>query len=190
MKKLTTLLLIGVLALSLTACGQQTPTPTTPPAQTPAAPADANDTNATTVYMIKFEDDGKSKNSIKVGCGDSAIPVATTVGYKYDKTNVVASINAALIALQSTTATQYSTQNLQNTAASSAWTIQKVDKPVNNGDPYLVHMKGTFTFGGTCDMPRVRAQIEETVKKAALGNPTTIVWNGNAAAWDKAFSSK
>ena len=74
-------LLTGVLAISLAACSQ-TPVPATPPAQSqpaPAAPTDFNDTNQTTVYMIKMEDDGKTKGSIKVGCGDSAIPVATTV---------------------------------------------------------------------------------------------------------------
>ena len=49
-------------------------------------------------------------------------------------------------------------------------------------------MNGAFTFGGTCDMPRVRAQIEETIKKAALGNKTAIVWNGDSANWDSALA--
>lgn len=192
-KKLATLFITGLMAISFTACSGQTPVPNTPPPAnqpTPAAPADTNDTNQTTVYMIKLEDDGKTANSIKVGCGDSAVPVATTVGYQYNKTDAVASINAALIALQGTTADQFKAQGLQNTAAGSAWTIQKVEKPATATDAYLVHLNGKFTFGGACDMPRVRAQIEETIKKAALGNKTTIVWNGDAAAWDKAFSAQ
>lgn len=199
-KKLISLLSTSLLLIGLTACNNQQPTPT--PSSTPAsaesstpapAPADKNDTNKTTVYMVKMEDDGKTAGSIKVGCGDSAVPVTTTVGYQYDKTDAVASINAAIMTLISTTTDQFKSQNLENTLAStnSALTIQSVDKPITKNAPYIVHLNGKFSFGGVCDTPRVKAQVEETIKKAALGNATAIDFNGGGqAAWDKAFSSK
>lgn len=193
-QKIVALIIAGIMAIGLTGCGNQTPAPSSnPPAQnqpTPAAPADANDTNKTVVYMVKLDDNGKAPNSIQVGCGDSVVPVDSTVGYQYDKTNAVASVNAAVMNLFSMTATQFQAQNLQNTLAStnSAITIQSVDK---TGSNLVVHLNGTFSFGGVCDMPRVKAQIEETIKKAALGNTFTIDWNGGGqAAWDKAFGLK
>ncbi len=137
-----------------------------------------------------MEDNGKSTNSIQVGCGDSVVPVDSTVGYQYDKTNAVASVNAALTNLFSMTADQFKAQNLQNTlaATNSLLTIKSVEKNSNN---LTVHINGKFSFGGACDMPRVKAQVEETIKKAALGNTFTIDYNGGGqTAWDKAFSSK
>lgn len=156
-------------------------TPTQPPAQT---------TTATTISMIKLEDDGKSTNSTKVGCGDSAIPIETTAAFAYDKTDPIAAINAALMTLFSTTEDQFSKQNLMNPITASALTMQKVEKPLKINDPYLVYLKGKFSFSGTCDVPRQRAQIEETIKAVALGHKTTIIWNGDAASWEENFSSK
>lgn len=140
--------------------------------------------------MIKLEDDGKSPNSVKVGCGDSAIPIETTSAYAYDKTDPVAAINASLMTLFSTTEDQFSKQNLMNPITASALIIEKVEKPVNINDPYLVYLNGKFTFSGVCDVPRQRAQIEETIKTAALGHKTTIIWNGNSTSWEENFSSK
>ncbi len=192
-KKLVTLLTAGLLVMNLAACSNQPAQPYGQADQsqpTPAAPADANDTKKTVVYMVKMEDNGKSANSIQVGCGDSVVPVDSTVGYQYNKTDAVASVNAALTNLFGTTADQFKAQNLQNTlaATNSLLTVKSVEK---NGNNLIAHLKGKFSFGGVCDMPRVKAQVEETIKKAALGNTFTIDYNGGGqAAWDKAFSSK
>lgn len=187
-KKFITLVIAGLLAISLTACSGQQPVPNNENKPTPAAPADANDTNQTVVYAIKLEDDGKAVNSVKVGCGDSAVPVDATVGYQYDKTDPVASINAAMIALTGMTPDQFKAQKLENPVGSQQLLIQSVEK---SGNDYIVRLKGAFTFGGVCEMPRVKAQIEETIKKAALGNSFTIDWNGGGKeAWDKAFSQQ
>ncbi len=167
-----------VLLVSLTACSQSSiPAPVPVIAQT----------NQTTVYMIKLDDNGISTNSVQVGCGDSAMPVTTTTVSQYDGTNPVASINAAISTIINTTANQFQAQNLQNPLAGQQVTIQSV---VQSGTQLVVHLNGQFSFGGTCEMPRVRAQIEETIKKAALpGNTFTINWNGGGqTAWDKAFS--
>lgn len=177
----------SIVIISLAGCSQsqipqQSANTTTPPAVTAQ-------TNQTTVYMIKPDDNGASANSIKVGCGDSAVPVATTTISQYDGANPVASINAAMMTILNMTANQFQAQNLQNPLASQQMIIQSVDQAGTN---YTVHLNGAFTFGGVCEMPRVRAQIEETIKKAALtGNTFTIDWNGGGqTAWNKAFSLK
>ncbi|MCX6734244.1 MAG: hypothetical protein NTX63_05570 [Candidatus Peregrinibacteria bacterium] len=180
-----------VLIISLTGCGQN-PVPAPAPTQsqnTTTPPAATAQTNQTTVYMIKPDDNGASANSVKVGCGDSAVPVTTTTISQYDAANPVASINAAILVIINMTANQFQAQNLQNPLASQQVTIQSVDQ---SGTQLVVHLDGQFSFGGTCEMPRVRAQIEETIKKAALpGNTYTIDWNGGGqTAWDKAFSLK
>ncbi len=189
--KFTTLLVTGLMAISLTGCGNQTPVPYTPPAQNQPAPAPtpAATTTQTTVYAIKLNDNGASANSVQVGCGDSAIPVVITALAPYDPTNQVASINAALMALENTTATQFNGQGLENPITKSVVTVQSVDQVGTN---YVVHMNGQFSFSGTCDVPRQRAQYEETIKKAMLtGNTFAMDYNGGGqTAWDDAFSSK
>ncbi len=177
MKKFVILL---TLILSLTGCSEN-PIPTTTPLVATAK------TDKTTIYMIKLNDDGKTKNSVKVGCGDSAIPVETTGTYAYDKTDPIASINAAFMALENTTENQFQAQSLENPIIGSSITIQSVEK---SSDIYIVHLNGKLTFSGTCDVPRQRAQIEETIKKAALGNIFQIDFNGGGPTWDENFSSK
>lgn len=160
----------------LTACSAPKPITPEPP--------------TTTIFMIKFEDDGKSAKSVKVGCGDSAIPIETTSAYAYDKIDPIAAINVAIMTLFNTTEDQFSKQNLMNPITASALTIQKVEKPLSANDPYLVYLNGIFSFSGVCDVPRQRAQVEETIKTAALGHKTTIIWNGDVASWEENFSSK
>ena len=178
-----------ILLISLTGCGQN---PAPIPAQSQditTPPVATTQTNQATVYMIKPDDNGIATNSIKVGCGDSAVPVTTTTISQYDGANPVASINAAILAIINMTANQFQAQNLQNPLGDQALSIQSVDQ---NGTQLVVHLSGQFSFGGVCEMPRVRAQIEETIKKAALpGNTYTIDWNGGGqTAWNKTFSLK
>lgn len=178
-----------VLLISLTGCSQN-PAPTPAQSQNTTTPPVATaQTNQATVYMIKLDDNGATANSIQVGCGDSAVPVTTTTISQYDGANPVASINAAMLSIVNMTANQFQAQNLQNPLAGQQLTIQSVDQ---SGTQLVVHLNGQFTFGGACEMPRVRAQIEETIKKAALpGNTYTIDWNGGGqTAWNKAFSLK
>lgn len=163
--------------IALVACS---PAPTPAPVQT---------TNQTTVFAIKLDDNGASPNSIQTGCGDSTMPVAETASYQFDGTDPIASINAALITLFSTTANQYQSQNLVNPLANQTMMIQSVTASGNN---YTTHLTGSFAFGGVCEMPRVRAQVEETIRKAALtGNTFDIDWNGGGqTAWNAAFSQQ
>ncbi len=182
-KKIFNLIITSTLLLTLAGCSNPPSAPAPAPTPTPAT------TNQTTVYMIKLDDNGTTTGSVQVGCGDSAIPVAATSSYQFVPTNPVASINAAMSTLLNTTATQYQSQSLVNPLAGQTMTIQSVDQ---SGTQYTVHLNGSFSFGGACEMPRVKAQVEETIKKAALpGNTFVIDWNGGGqTAWNKAFSLK
>lgn len=178
-----------LVAISLTGCSQSPAAQPTVITVPPAATIKTAETATTTVYMIKPDDNGATAGSIKVGCGDSAMPVTTTATNPYDATNPVASINAAIMSMLNMTTNQFQTQNLQNPLADQQMIIQSVDQ---NGTQLVIHLNGQFSFGGACEMPRVRAQVEETIKKAALlGNTFTIDWNGGGqTAWDKVFSLK
>lgn len=170
---------ISLLALlALSACAKPATTP--PPLLT---------TTATAVYAIKLNDNGTSPNSVQVGCGDSALPVAETAQFAYNPNDPIASINAAIMTLLNTTPNQYQSQNLENPLGNQTMVIQSVTA---NGNNYTINLNGSFAFGGVCEMPRVRAQVEETIKKAAgAGNTFTINWNsGGQAAWNTAFSQQ
>lgn len=149
--------------------------------------ADANQTNRTTIYMIKLDDNGETPNSVKIGCGDSAIPIETNVNYFYDATDPQQAVNAAFIALANTTEQQYSHKNLLNISGRSTWKLPDIEKQKNK---IVIHLDGTFTFNGVCDQPRLQAQFEETAKKAAGKLPVGFTLNGSAAAWTKLFSNK
>lgn len=185
-------LFIGALIFMRTTQSAQAPANNTPPASNPQQTPPANTENLTketTIFMVKMEDDGASANSIKVGCGDSVIPVPTNVSYQYDAKDPIASITAAMTALSATSESQYTAMGLDNPFAKS--TITQKSPADKNGTIYTVHLNGTFSFAGSCEVPRVKAQIEETIKKAALGNAFVIDLNGGGkAAWDSAFSSK
>lgn len=198
MKKLLLPLLI-LSAIILAGCGSSSPDSSSPkptvnikeevtePETASGQTATANQTNRTTIYLIKLDDNGETQNSIKIGCGDSAIPIEATVNYLYDATDPQQAVNAAFIALANTTEQQYSHKNLLNISGRSTWKLPDIEKQKNK---IIVHLDGTFTFNGVCDQPRLKAQFEETAKKAAGKLPVSFTLNDSAAAWDKLFSNK
>ena len=53
----------------------------------------------------------------------------------------------------------------------------------NTQDKLIVDINGSIISSGTCDDPRIIAQIEETVKHYALDKPYSIRLNGSESEW-------
>ncbi len=124
----------------------------TPFPQPSAAPAPTQPTEQNTkIFLIALEDNGKS--GTLVGCGDSAIPVTVTI----PKTQGV--LRAALEKLLSAKQQYYGESGLYNALYQSD--LQVAGVTIDQGKA-TIRLTGKMMLGGTCDAPRVQAQIEQT----------------------------
>lgn len=128
-----------------------TATPTRiPPTATPS-------TMIVQIFLIALEDNGQSGK--KIGCNDSVVPVQVETPY----TRGV--LRAALEELLSIRDRYYGQSGLYNALSQSNLQVERV---VIEDGVATIHLSGTLMLEGTCDNPRVKAQIEET----ALQFPT------------------
>ena len=136
------------------------PAPTQPPAPTATRPAPVVPTNTrppaqlseVTIYFIAVGDDGLS--GPKVGCGDSLVAVKQPI----EPTSGV--IRASLNKLFS-----FKQQNIGESGLYTAlWQsdLSLANARVDDGVA-TVSLTGTVMMGGECDIPRFKAQIEQTI---------------------------
>ncbi len=152
--------------------------PTAAPAATEAAPP-ASPTAAPSatpplaggkqvkVFLIAIDDNGKSGK--KIGCGDSVVaitrPIAATAGV----------LRAALESLFAIKDTYYGSSGLYNALAQSD--LHTAGITIANGVA-TIHLTGTVTMGGECDIPRVEAQLTETALQFSTVKIVSIFVNG------------
>lgn len=152
------------------------PSPTwtpVPPTSTPAS-AQATSTPGTQtvrVYLIALEDNGKSGKL--VGCGDSAVPGEMSV--TADLTDETSMIKAALGALLSIRWTRHEASGLYNALWQSHLEVGNVSI---EGGTATVHLAGAVLLAGTCDTPRFKAQIEETIRQFPSVKEVAVFING------------
>jgi hypothetical protein len=103
------------------------------------------------IVLIALEDNGQS--GTLVGCGDSAIPVTVAI----PRTQGV--LRAALEKLLSAKQQFYGESGYYNALYQSDLQVARV---VIERGKAVVHLTGSIRLGGTCDAPRVEAQIEQT----------------------------
>jgi hypothetical protein len=127
-----------------------------PPTSTVLAPTTATE-QFVKIVLIALEDNGQS--GTLVGCGDSAIPVTVTI----PRTQGV--LKAALEKLLSAKQQFYGESGYYNALYQSD--LQVASVVIEQGKA-IIHLTGSLMLGGTCDAPRVEAQIEQT----ALQFPT------------------
>ena len=111
---------------------------------------------------------------MQFGCGDKLVPVRVTV------TKTQSDLATALVQLLTIKKDAYSSQGLTNIIALSKGNVHLTNVSYD-GKTRVVDFTGQFTSGGTCDDPRIKAQIEETVKLYATDY--RIQLNGSATAW-------
>ncbi|MFI8412684.1 GerMN domain-containing protein [Paeniglutamicibacter gangotriensis] len=156
----------------------QTPQPTSaPPASSasessaPAQPSSgtkaASATSPLTIFYVAVDDHGKS--GPLVGCGDSI--VATETGPVIYASQVEASMSTLLEDKDA----EHGQSGLVNTLSASELTYVSASV---SGDTVTVELSGEILSGGTCDDPRIIAQLTHTAMVAAGTGEAVILING------------
>jgi hypothetical protein len=118
------------------------------------------------IVLIELEDNGQS--GPLVGCGDSAIPINVTI----PRTQGV--LRAALEKLFSAKQQFYGESGYYNALYQSDLEVASVKIEQGNA---IIHLTGTIMLGGTCDAPRVQAQIEQTALQFSTVSNVTVFVN-------------
>lgn len=140
--------------------------PTQPPLPTPTLVSTQPTEQNVKIFLIALEDNGRL--GTPVGCGDSAVPVTVTV----PQTQGV--LRAALEKLLSAKQQYYGESGLYNALYQS--NLQVAGVTIEQGKA-IIHLTGTIMLGGTCDAPRVEAQIKQTALQFATVNEVTVFVN-------------
>jgi hypothetical protein len=139
---------------------QQAPSTSTAPAPTTATEQFVK------IVLIALEDNGQS--GTLVGCGDSAIPITVTI----PRTQGV--LRAALEKLLSAKQQFYGESGYYNALYQSD--LQVANVVIEQGKA-IIHLTGSIMLGGTCDAPRVEAQIEQTALQFSTVSDVAVFVN-------------
>jgi hypothetical protein len=139
-----------------------TQVPPTLAASTPRTAAERN----VKIVLIILEDNGQS--GMLVGCGDSAIPIHTTI----PPTQGV--LRATLEKLLSAKQQFYGESGYYNALYQSDLAVAGVT--IEKGKA-IIHLTGTIMLGGACDAPRVEAQIEQTALQFSTVSDVAVFVN-------------
>lgn len=141
----------------------------TQPQPTPPPPGGSTSTK---IYLISLNDG-------TVGCGDGVVPVTVPI----EPTRAV--LHASLQALLSQKSQTYGESGLYNALYQSSLSINSVN--IVDGEARIA-LEGQVVLGGTCDAPRVQAQLEQTARQFSTVKSVAITVNGKPLA--EALSSK
>lgn len=142
------------------------PTATQVPPSTAASTSTTAAEQTVKIVLIDLEDNGQS--GTLVGCGDSAIPINVTI----PPTQGV--LRAALEKLFSAKQQFYGESGYYNALYQSDLDVSAVRIEQGNA---IIHLTGTIVLGGTCDAPRVQAQIEQTALQFSTVSDVTVFVN-------------
>jgi hypothetical protein len=176
----------ALLALALAGCGPSGPggtatSPATGGATTSAAapatgPATGSPTPSSTetpttsplsIFYVAVGDAGKS--GLEIGCGDSLV---STVSEPVEYTDPV---EAAITHLLADKNREHGETGLVNALYQS--TLKYVSSSIRNGT-VTVELTGQPVSGGTCDDPRIQAQLKYTAQAAASVKEYVILIDG------------
>lgn len=120
------------------------------------------------VKIVLIELEGNGQAGPLVGCGDSAIPINVTI----PRTQGV--LRAALEKLFSAKQQFYGESGYYNALYQSDLQVESVT--IEQGKA-IIHLTGTIMLGGTCDAPRVEAQIEQTALQFSTVSDVAVFVN-------------
>jgi enamine deaminase RidA (YjgF/YER057c/UK114 family) len=121
----------------------------------------------TQLYFIALGDAGASGREI--GCGDSVIPVTINIE------PTIAPLTAAFERLLATDEEYYGQSGLYNALHNSDLTIDSAT--VENGQA-IVYLSGNLEVAGTCEGPRIEAQIRQTADQFSTVSESVVYING------------
>jgi hypothetical protein len=117
---------------------------------------------------------------MEFGCESLLVPVKIAI------TKTQSDLAEALVQLITIKQNAYEEQALRNAVAPSAPTI-KLTNIHYEGKTRVIDFEGQFTSGGACDDPRIKAQIEETVKLYVTDYQIRL--NGEEKQWRCLFDA-
>ncbi len=129
------------------------------------------------IFMIATEDNGKAGK--KIGCNDSVVAVERVIA------STTAPLTSSIRELVAQHDQFYGQSGLYNALYQSSLQVNSVS--LSKGKA-TVNLKGTLVIGGTCDAPRVTAQIQETALQFSTVKQVVVLVNG--VALDKVLSGK
>jgi hypothetical protein len=124
-----------------------------------------------TVYYIAVDDGGVSGPA--VGCGDSVVATTTAPERFTDQ------VGPSLRRLLADHRPMLGQSGLYNALYQSDLAYEGGSY---DGHTITVYLSGTFTLSGTCDIPRVTAQLEHTAMTAAGAAEARVFVNGRPLA--------
>jgi hypothetical protein len=130
----------------------------------------AADVTRVDVYLIAVGDDGA--HGPRVGCGDSLVPITVDIGNDAEGPLLLDALKALLSLNEQT---QPDT-DLYNALNQSDLSVSELELESGRATIYL---QGELLLGGACDVPRVEAQLRQTVLQFASVNDVTYYINGN-----------
>ena len=136
-----------------------------PPTSTSVPPTTAAEQM---IKIVLIELEGNGQSGPLVGCGDSAIPINVTI----PSTQGV--LRAALEKLFSAKQQFYGESGYYNALYQSDLEVASVRIEQGNA---IINLTGTIMLGGTCDAPRVQAQIEQTALQFSTVSDVTVFVN-------------
>lgn len=153
-------------ATSTTVAARSSATPTVNATST-RAPVPTTGMMRVKLFLVAVDDGGKSGK--KIGCNDSIVwaerPIPTTS----------APLTAALKELLGLKEQHYGQSGLYNALYQSNLKLAGVT--ITNGKA-TINLTGTLNLGGTCDAPRVAAQIQETALQFSTVSSVAVFLNG------------
>jgi spore germination protein GerM len=123
------------------------------------------------VFLIAIDDGGKAGRN--VGCNDSVVAVRRVVP------RAGAPLRAALEELLRLPARSGPGGQMHNTLHQPRLKLGRVF--VRRGEA-VIHLDGQMVTGGTCDAPRVQAQLEETARQFPSVRRVKVYVNGTPLA--------
>ena len=144
------------------------PLPTFTPIVLPPTSTPSQGAASIKIFLIALDDNGTTGK--KIGCNDSAISVVINI--EPSLAVLKASLNE-LFKLEGQR--QYGLSGLYNSLYQSHLVIDSLN--IVNREA-IIKLSGTLTSGGVCDVPRIKAQLEETALQFNTIDRVSIFING------------
>lgn len=129
------------------------------------------------LYFVDIDDNGQK--GLKIGCNDSLVSVIQKID------NTATPMTVALDKLLGMKE-QTVGADLYNSLYQSNLVLDKAT--ITSSGIAVVYLTGELKLGGTCDVPRVQAQLEQTIRQFSSVNQVKIYLNGQPL--DQALSSR
>jgi hypothetical protein len=133
-----------------------------------AAPSAAAGIDRVNIFLVALEDNGKSGD--KIGCGDSIVAVERQIA------PTQAPLRAALDELLTLHDQYLGESGLYNALYQSTLIIG--DITIDEIGKAAIYLSGTLLSGGTCDAPRITAQVTYTARQFSTVKEVEIYING------------